>query len=140
MGNDIAALMRRLFEEVWNQQKLDVIDETHARDFVFRGPPTQKEYRGPEGYRELAKTYITIFPDLHFAVDDQIISGDRVAVRWTATGTHKGEMMGIARTGREVKNVGIAILRISGGKIAEEWVRWDTLDMLQQMGAIPKQA
>ena len=63
--------------------------------------------------------------------------GDRVATRWRARGTHQGELMGVAPTGNRVEITGIQISRISGGKIAEEWVNYDAMSMMQQIGAIP---
>ena len=86
----------------------------------------------------LATMYRTAFPDLHFTVEDQIAEGDMVANRVTARGTHQGEFMGIAPTGKQVTVTGITIDRIAGDKLEESWASWDFLGLMQQLGAIPE--
>ena len=81
----------------------------------------------------------TTFPDIDVSVDDLIAEGDRVVIRWTGTGTHSGEFMGVPATGVKISVTGIAIDRIEGGKIVEHWEQFDTLGMMQQLGAIPSQ-
>jgi steroid delta-isomerase-like uncharacterized protein len=71
------------------------------------------------------------------AIEDQVAEGDKVVTRWTATGTHKGELMGIPPSGKKVRVTGIAIDRLEDGKIVESWSSFDQLGMLQQIGAIP---
>ena len=137
MAKQKTGKMRRVFEEVWNQKRLDLINETHAPDFVWHGPPTQGEHRGPAAYREFVAGLIKVYPDMHFVIEDEITTGDREVIRWAETGTQASEFMGVAPTGKKVINSGISIVRLSRGKIAEEWVRWDTMDMMQQLGAIP---
>jgi predicted ester cyclase len=79
-----------------------------------------------------------VFPDIHFTVDDIFVEGDKVALRWTLRGTHKGEFAGVPPTNKQVAIWGISVDRISGGKIAETWERYDTLGLMQQLGVIPK--
>ncbi|HXF61522.1 MAG TPA: ester cyclase [Caldilineaceae bacterium] len=129
-------LARRAFEEVWNQGKLEAIDEIYAPNQVSYGlgmevPP------GAQGLKQFVSIYRAAYPDTHFTVEDVIAEGDKVAVRWTATGTHRGELMGIAPTGKRVTVTGIAISRIENGKIAESWNNFDALGQLQQLGVIP---
>jgi len=130
------ALVRRAFEEVWNQGKLDVIDEIFAADFVYHiaGSP---DIHGPDGEKQFVTMHRTAFPDIKFTVEDWIAEGDKVVTRWTFTGTHKGELMGISPTGVQVTMTGISIGRIAGGKIVEVWGNADSLGMLQQLGAVP---
>jgi len=130
------AIARRLFEEVWSQGKLDVADEIFATDYFghIAGSP---EVRRLEGFKQFVSMYRTAFPDLQFTIEDQIAEGDKVVTRWTSTGTHKGELMGIPPTGVQSTSTGIAIDRIAGGKIVEVWSNWDTLGLLQQLGAVP---
>jgi steroid delta-isomerase-like uncharacterized protein len=137
MAKERTGIMRRVFEEVWNQKKLDVIKETHSPDFVWHGPPTQGEHRGQEAYRQYVLGVIGPFPDMRFVIEDEILAGDREVIRWSETATHKGEFKGVTPTGKTATNSGISIVRLSGGKIVEEWVRWDVLDMMQQLGAVP---
>ena len=82
--------------------------------------------------------YRGAFPDLHFTLEDVIGEGDRVVVRWTATGTHKAEVMGVPATGKRVAVTGIEVSRFADGKLAETWVNWDALGLLRQLGAIPE--
>jgi SnoaL-like polyketide cyclase len=70
-------------------------------------------------------------------IEDQIAEGDTVVTRWTGTGTHQGDLLGMAPTGKPAKVMGIWIHRLAGGKIVESWNVWDTLGMLQQLGVIP---
>ena len=130
------AIVRRGFEEVWNQKKLDVIDEILAADYVGHMPGSP-ELQGTEDYKQFVTMYQNAFPDNQFTIEDQITEGDKVVTRWTASGTHKGELMGIPPTGLKSTVAGITIDRIAGGKIVEEWTSWDTLGMLQQLGVIP---
>ena len=129
------AIQRRMIEEIWNQKKLDVIDELCASDFVFHDP-AESGISGPEGFRQFVSMYQTAFPDLQFTIEDQIASGDKVALRWTATGTHKAELMGIPPTDVHATTVGITIVRIVDGKVVAEWAQWDALGQMQQLGVI----
>jgi predicted ester cyclase len=78
-----------------------------------------------------------LFPDIHITIDDMLAEGDKVACRSTWRGTHKGEMRGIAPTGKQVTVTGIVISHGVGGKEVEVWESGDALGMLQQMGVIP---
>ena len=133
---DNKAIARRALEEVWSQGKLDVIDEIFAADFVLHvaGSP---DIHGPEGYKQFVADARSAFPDLQFTIEDQIAESDKVVTRYTFTGTHKGDFMGIPPTGVQVTVTGIDIDRIAGGKIVEEWTSYDALGMLQQLGVIP---
>ena len=127
------ALTRRHFEEDWNQGKLDVIDEIFATDYVGH-QPGGTDIQGPEGLKQFVTMGRTAFPDIQFTVEDQIAEGDKVVIRWTLTGTHKGEYMGIPPTGVQVRVTGISFFRIAGGKIVERWLNRDALGMMQQLG------
>ena len=132
------AITRRIFEETWNQGKLDVVDEILATDFVLHDPVMPEDIHGPEGFKQFVTMYRTAFPDIHFTIEDQIAAGDKVVTRWSGTGTHQGELMGIAPTGVRGPGVtGITIDRIAGGKTVETWNAWDALGMLQQIGVVP---
>jgi steroid delta-isomerase-like uncharacterized protein len=92
---------------------------------------------GLAGFKKHVTTYRTAFPDLAMAVDEILADGNKVTVRWTARGTHKGTLLGIQPTGKEITTTGISLIRIAAGKVAEHWVTWDTLGMMQQLGAVP---
>jgi predicted ester cyclase len=81
---------------------------------------------------------LAAFPDGRWTIEDQVAEGDKVVTRWSFTGTHQGELMGIAPTGKQVTTSGMVIDRIVEGKIVEEREEWDTLGMMQQMGAAPQ--
>ena len=132
------ALSRRFLEEVFNNGKLNVLDEIIAKDHVTTGPGTLPGLpTGPEGQKQLVTVYRNAFPDVHFTIDDQIAEGDKVVTRWTGRGTHKGELFGIPATGKSSTVTGIAVDRIVNGKIAESWGIFDQFGMMQQLGVIP---
>ena len=126
----------RLLEEIWNQRKVDLVDEIDAADFVLHmaGSP---DIIGPEGHKALITTFLSAFPDHRYAVEDQIAEGDKVVTRWTASGTHKGVLMGVAPTGAKMTVTGVSIFCIADGKVVEEWSNWDVLGMWQQLGVDP---
>jgi steroid delta-isomerase-like uncharacterized protein len=132
------AVARRLFEEVWNKGKLNVLDEIISKDHVNSGPGTLPGLpTGPEGDKQLVTVYRNAFPDVHFTIDDQLAEGDKVVTRWTADGTHKGELLGMPATGKSSTVTGININRIVNGKISESWGIFDQFGMMQQLGVIP---
>ena len=141
MSEENEALVRRYFEEDWNKGNLEVIDELFTTDFVRHGPVGTEggEVRGLEGFKALVSSYRAGLPDLRIPIEDLIAEGDRVVTRWRARGTHQGELMGNAPTGDRASVSGILIDRISGGKIEEEWVDYDTLHLMQQIGGVPQQ-
>lgn len=81
--------------------------------------------------------YRAAFPDVQSTIEDTIAEGDKVVTRWTARGTHRGALMGIPPTGKELTVTGMGILRIEGGRIMEAWGIFDQFGMLQQIGVIP---
>jgi len=129
------AIVRRSFEE-FNKGNLAVFDELYEANFVGH-LAGMEEIRGPEGLKKLVTTFLTAFPDFRITVEDLIAEGDKVVCRSTRTGTHKGEWLGIAATGKKVTWTYISIYRIEGGKIVEEWYEGDYLGLMQQLGAIP---
>lgn len=130
------AIQRRVYEEIWNKGNLAVVDEIIADDFVFHRTGTPR-LRGPEWYKGAYHFLKDAFPDLHITIEDMIAEGDRVTTRSTWRGTHKGEYMGIAPTGKQFTVTEIAIDRYKEGKIIEGWGGVDRLDLMQQLGAVP---
>jgi steroid delta-isomerase-like uncharacterized protein len=130
------ALVKRAWDEVFNQKKLTVVDELFTSDYIYHGPQGQ-EFRGTESLKQLLSHYLEAFPDLHIDIEDLIAEGDKVVSRVISRGTHKGELQGIAPTGKKVSLRTIMISRIAGGKFAEDWESRDDLGMLQQLGIIP---
>ncbi len=140
MSAENKALARRLVEEAFNAGRLDVTDELVASDYLGHDPSLPEEVRGPAGVKELIAGYRAAFPDIHVTIEDQIADGDLVVSRWSAKGTHQGELMGMPATGKQATVTGITIDRIADGRIVESWDNWDTLGLMQQLGAIPAPA
>jgi steroid delta-isomerase-like uncharacterized protein len=140
MSEENKALARRYLEEVWDKGNVELIDELFSTDFIRHGPPAvEGEVRGPEGFKGLVSTYHGGLPDFRVTIDEMIAEGESVVTRWTVRGTHQGELMGNAPTGNQVTFTGYLFDRIAGGKIEEEWVDYDTLYVMQEIGAVPKQ-
>lgn len=137
MSEDNKAAARR-FLECFSSGDLDGLDEIMAEDYVDHDPYNPHGQEGLEGVKKLISMYREGFPDLTFEIEDVLAEGDKVVVRWTGTGTHQGEVMGVPGSGKTSTVSGISIDRFENGKAVEGWTCWDTLGMLQQIGAIPE--
>jgi steroid delta-isomerase-like uncharacterized protein len=131
------ALFRQLIEEIFNRGNMSRADELLAPDFVEREELPPGMPRDREGVKQLTTMLHSAFPDFKFTIDDMIAEGDKVVVRSTWSGTHKGEFMGIPPTGKSVSFGVFDIVRIAGGKVAEHWGQMDNMRMMQQLGVIP---
>jgi steroid delta-isomerase-like uncharacterized protein len=138
MSEKNKTVVRRLFEEVWNKGNLPVTDELFAPNYVHHDSSTPDVGRGPESEKKRATLYRTAFPDLRLTIEDIIAEGETVMARWSCRGTHKGDLSGIAPTGKQFTISGISIARIANGKMAEGWVNWDALGLMQQLGVVPE--
>ena len=98
---------------------------------------TTVDLKGWEGWKQYANMFLTAFPDLELTTEDLIAEGDKVVVRWSAHGTHRGPLRNLKPTGKHMKVTGVAIYRFVDNKVAEGWALNDTLGMMQQLGAIP---
>jgi steroid delta-isomerase-like uncharacterized protein len=134
MSAENEALVRRYVQEVYDQRKLEAVDEIFAPEFTLHDPDLPGGARGPEGIKRIVKTFVDAFPDLQVTLDEELSSGDKVVTRWTSRGTHEGELMGIAPTGKRIDVTAVGIWRVSEGKIAEAWLVFDALGMMQQLG------
>ncbi len=139
-GEELKAIARREVDEIFTAGDLAVVDELYAADYIGHDPTRPEPIRGPAGVKEQVSGYRTAFPDLQLTADEIVAEGDLVVTRWTGRGTHTGELMGIAPTGKEVTVSGITIARLANGKIAEEWELMDALGMMVQLGAVPQPA
>ncbi len=138
MSAENKELIRRLFDEALNKHNPAAADPFVAANYV--GHLGGQEVSGLDGWKQFISGYFTAFPDAHYTVEEMVAEGDRVVTRWTGRGTHKGDLMGIAPTGRQVTVPGMGVSRIAGGKVVEEWEFWDALGMFQQLGVIPTPA
>jgi steroid delta-isomerase-like uncharacterized protein len=128
------AMARRFIEEVANRGNFAVIDELIAPDFEVRDAVIPVS-TGPEGVKQVFGAVRDAFPDFHETIEDVLADEDRVMVRWSTRGTHRGEFAGIPATGKEVTWRGVFILRVAGGRFVEMWQLHDQLGLLQQLGA-----
>ncbi len=129
-------VVRRVIEELFNQGDLDVVGDLIAPDYVNHDPNMPEDTRGPEGFRDYVAAYRTAFPDMRMTIKAQVAEGDEVATRWTGTGTHDGNLMGIPPTGNRVEITGMVLDRLSDGKIVESWTNDDMMGLMRQIGAI----
>jgi steroid delta-isomerase-like uncharacterized protein len=130
------AAVRRWFEEVWNQKKTATIFELFASDGITHG--TQElggDVLGPQGFLEFQSRFVDAFPDIQIDVLDCFAAGDKVAVRWLATGHHTGHGLGIEPSGAAINVGGMAIARFAQGKVVEAWDNYDKQAMFQQIAA-----
>lgn len=127
-------VIKRLFDEVYNAKKLDVLNEVIAADYVDHNPAPGQQ-AGPEGLRRFIQMVAMAFPDNHLVIDDMLAEGDKVAVRWTSYNTHTGgEFYGIPPSGRPVVLTGTTIYRLENGQVAELWHNEDAMGMFIQLG------
>ena len=134
MSSENKALVRRWFEEVWNQGRSSAIDEMLAADAVVHG--LDADLHGPADFKPFHEAYRNAFPDVTIQIDEIIAEGAVVAVRWSASGTHSGGGLGFGATGKKVHFTGMGFARIEGGKIVEGWNNLDQLGMFQQLGVV----
>jgi steroid delta-isomerase-like uncharacterized protein len=131
-----SALVRRFVEEIFNKGNLEAAEEILTPDYKHHDPTTNEFGSGIEGFKQMITIYRQAF-DLQIVLEDQVATGDKVVDRWTGHGTHQGEFMGLAPTGKEITATGISIHRIAGDRIAETWNNYDALGIMQQLGVIP---
>jgi len=135
--DDNKVLVRRYYDEVLNGGSIDLLEELAVADYVEHNPfPGQGNGRNDLEAR--ARLLVTAFNPSRFTIEDIVAEGDRVVVRWTSTGTHSGEFMGIPPTGRSFTIDGIDIHAVRDGRMAEHWHVVDQLGQMQQLGLIPQ--
>jgi steroid delta-isomerase-like uncharacterized protein len=131
------AVIRRFYDEFWNQWNLDVANEILAPDVRFRGS-LGTTLAGVDAFKGYVEQVRTAFPDFQNQVDDLIAEDDKIVTRMTWTGTHSGELFGIAATGRRVTYVGAGIFHLLDAKIQEAWIVGDTQELWRTLGVIPE--
>jgi steroid delta-isomerase-like uncharacterized protein len=137
MSAENKAIVLRLYEEVWNKRKLEVVNELISPSHALQGPNIFGSSIGPEAYKRQVSRFLDGYPDLLWTIEDTIGEKDKVVACWTISGTHKGDFMGVPATNKKVSVDGMTIHHIAGGKIMDSHSNWDTLGMMQQLGAIP---
>lgn len=126
------AVARRVIEEVFNNKDISVLPELISPNYVYHG--VFGDARGPEGLGEIVTAYHKAFPDIHATIDDMVAEGDMVACRLSFRGTFKGEMMGMAPTGKQLNQVEGVFIRFEDGKEVEAFPFADGITFFQQLG------
>jgi steroid delta-isomerase-like uncharacterized protein len=136
MSEENKMLIRRWIEEGLNKRNMTLVGELLDPGYVYHGV-VEGDIIGVEAMKQFLTWLYAAFPDDQHMIQEQVAEGDKVVTRWSFTGTHQGELMGLAPTGKQVKTSGMVIDRIVEGKIVEEREEWDALGMMQQLGAVP---
>ena len=134
MSTENKTLVQRWFSEVWNEGRAVAIDEMLADGAVVHG--LGADLHGPAEFKHFHSAYRNAYPDVTIHIDGLVAEGDMVAVRWSASGTHRGDGLGFSATGRRAQFTGMAFVRVKEGKLVEGWNNFDQLGMLQQLGIV----
>ena len=129
------AVIRRIFDEVWNQADFSLIDQVFGPGFVAHVSGSPKDIEGLEQYKQFVALHSVLASELSFSVDGQIAEGNNVATRWTATTVPTSGLGSMPSDAQQVKITGISIHRFADGKIVESWDNWDSLTLNQSQGA-----
>ncbi len=129
-------LIKRYFEEVWNQGQLEVLDEIMSSDYLNHSPGMPNPQPGPEGLKPIIAGLRKAFPDLHFSIENMVVTENQVAIHCTMHGTHTGDLFGLPPTGKKIKVNQMQIERIQNGKIVEHWRQSDDAGMMRQLGLL----
>lgn len=129
-------LIKRYFENVWNNGELEVLNEIISPNYVNHNPGLVNPIPGPEGLKPIVAGIRKAFPDLKYVIENMIVSDDQVAVHTTMHGTHKGDFFGLAPTNKVIKVSQMQIERIENNKIVEHWRVTDELTLLRQLGQL----
>jgi ketosteroid isomerase-like protein len=133
---DNTAIVLRQHHELWSKGHVGLADELYAQDFIGHHPG-EPDWSGPESVKLSVTTIREAFPDFAETVEDVVTAGDRVVTRFTSSGTHLGELSGVAPTGRRMAMSEMAIFRLARGRIVEQWGQLDRLGMFRQLGVVP---
>jgi steroid delta-isomerase-like uncharacterized protein len=133
MPLETESVVKRWWEELWNQGNLALADEIISPEYTNHDPASPWVPSGIDGCKTLVTAYRTVFPDIHFAIEQQFAAGNTVVSHWRCTGTQRAEVMGIAASGKKIETEGISILHLHDGKIRHQTTIWDALGMKQQL-------
>ena len=136
MSDETRSVLHDWFERVWNQGKVEAIDELLADDAKIHGlrSPDGGDVGGPTEFRVMHKAFREAFPDMQIDVEDTLVEGDRIAFRCTVRGTHKGAAFGLDATGKPILFNGMGFAVVRNGQIAEAWNTFDFQAMNEQIG------
>jgi steroid delta-isomerase-like uncharacterized protein len=138
MSEQNKTVVRRLIDELWNKGNLQVADEFIAPTYVHHDDSTPDLGKGPESEKKRVNLYRGAFHDFRLSIEDLLADGETVVARWSCRGVHKGNLNGIAPTGKQFAITGVTICRFDHGKIVEGFVNWDALGLMRQLGVVPE--
>lgn len=138
MSEENKALLRRWFDEVWNNGRADAIEEMFDEYGIAHGlsDDPSNPIRGPRNFRPFHTTFREAFPNMVIVVEDMIAEGDKVAARCSVRAKHEGEFLGRTASQSPVAFTGITIVRIANGKIVEAWNNFDFMTLHKQVGLL----
>jgi len=137
MVPDPKKCVRRLYEEVWNERKIEAVSEIIAPSHALNDPHLSGSAVGPDAYKLILAQFIAAFPDLRLSIHDLIAEKNKVVASWTITGTHKREFRGVPATNKKISFDGVTINHVANGKVIESFVTMDYLSLMRQLGVIP---
>ncbi len=139
-AEETRTLVRR-YVELFNSDTVEAVGDLVAADYVLHGVAgVAGDVRGIDGFKRRVVGLRAGFPDYHATVDAVIVEGDTAAVRYSGQGTHTGPFRGLTPTGKQIAYSGMVFVRIAANRITEEWLCWDALGVMQQLGALPSSA
>jgi steroid delta-isomerase-like uncharacterized protein len=130
------AVAHRWHLEVVQEGNTGLADQILTPDVLIH--VNGQEFRGVDAAKQLATALKTAFPDIRITHNEAIVSGDRVVIRWTSDQTHGGDYFGTPASGKRIQIEGLDLFHLRDGTIAEMWIEFDNLGVLQQMGAVPQ--
>jgi steroid delta-isomerase-like uncharacterized protein len=139
MSEDLKAIARREVE-LFSTGDMSIAEEIYADDYVGHDPAKPEPIRGVAAAKDEAAGHRAAFSDLTLPIDHQVAEGEYVVTRWTARGTHDGDLDGIAATGVSSTTTGMSMIRVVDGKIVEDYTEWDALGLMTQLGVVPAMA
>jgi steroid delta-isomerase-like uncharacterized protein len=128
-------ITRQVAEDIFNKRIISLISELMDANIVVH--TTMGDFKGYEGFKQFLTPYYAAFPDMNLVNEEEIAEGDKVVLRQTVTGTHKGSLMGIPPTGKKFAIQEIVVNRFENGKLVETWALADLMGMMQQLGLMP---
>jgi steroid delta-isomerase-like uncharacterized protein len=132
---DNVKTVRQMFD-AWNAHDPDRLLKLLDEKYVSESDTNPGAIVGRDAARQFMMVYLKAFPDLHFEITQSLAEGDFVATRWTATGTQRGELKGIAPTNRRVVTNGCSVFQVKNGKVPHDWIYWDSGHLLKQLGVL----
>lgn len=130
-NNPNLSTVMKFYEAYNDRSKIGLLDEIFAEDYI--GFVNGRKIPGVKASRGFITAFLDAFPDANYVIEDTIIAGDRVVIRWDCTATHRGKFLGVDPTGQPIEITGITIFKLANGKIIRLWNNWDTFGLMQQL-------